>query len=126
MIFRNSALLLLTVFVTGASGQDGACPLDAQVTGADCSQYNLSCDYDKEPNGDTPACGVWQCRCNEGSFTCSARGDGCKDNEETDVEEMDVGVDESAKDASSGVVIPVGVVSSLVASGALVATVFGL
>ena len=122
MIFRNSALLLLTVFVTGASGLDIGCPIQVPVTGESCSEELQSCEYPEIP----AKCGVWQCRCNDNVYTCSARGDGCKDNEETDVEEMDVGVDESAEAASSGVVTTVGVVSSLVASGALVATFFGL
>ena len=124
MMFRNSALLLLAIFVTGASG--ASCPVEPQTTGADCSKVNQSCEYMMDPNGNTPSCGKWQCRCYEKAFTCSARGEGCKENDETDVEEMDVGVDESAEDVSSGVVTTVGVVSSLVASGALAATVLGL
>ena len=122
-MFRNSALILLTAFVASANGQ---CPTVVPEDGDSCSDQGQFCSFPSVPVD----CGAWQCRCNQKQYVCSARGDGCKNNDSTDVEELDVGaVDEAAiGDASGGVTAAVGVsvVSSLIASGALAATVFGL
>jgi len=123
MMYRNSTLVLLAIFMATANAEIvvpakvGDWPVASpEGTADDCSSTGryTSCFYNN---------GATQCKCpGSGPWSC---GVVTKDNDSADVEEMDVGVvDETAEDASGGVTV--GVVSTLIASGALAAIVFGL
>jgi len=124
MMIRKTTVLLLVSLVASASA--AACnisePLD---TGSKCSTQGEFACWTTMPGGGACGCGEWQCRCNAGANVCSCRGDGCKDAELMDVETQDIGMaaakalDESGASAATTMV-------SLLASGALAATVFGL
>ena len=146
MMLRNSALVLLTVFIATANAEDtSTCPptapyspeaLAAIVPGAqipmvDCSRAGgyVSCQYDAAHGGGSISFGtIWDCRCGGTNWVCSFRGPGAgKDNDSTDVEDMNITDETMDTEMESGAAVSTGaVLSSLIASGAIAATVFGL
>lgn len=142
-MFRNTALVLLGVFIaTGSADQHRQLPTDDNPTqpssvacpampapNQDCSDQGgfNECFYTEAQGGQPCADNLkYQCRCGgvEGStWVCSCRGDeGAKENDSTDVEDMEV---LAVEDDSSGAAA-VAAVSSLIISGAVAATMFGL
>jgi len=145
MMFRNTALVLLGIFIATASADQhrqlqapsdenptnpssAACPA-SPAPNLDCSGQGgfNQCFYTEAQGGQPCADNLqYQCRCGgvEGStWACSCRGDDySKDNESTDVEDMEV---QAVEDDTSGTAA-VAAVSSLIISGAVAATMFGL
>jgi len=134
MMLRNSAFVLLTMFIASANAADiGTCPLTAPYSPealnsmVDCSDAGgfVSCQYNAADGGGINSFGFfWDCRCaGDGSnWICSFRGPIGKDNDSThgtdETMHMEMG---SGAAASTGAVL-----SSLIASGAVAATVFCL
>jgi hypothetical protein len=134
MIFRSTTTATLVVllattaanFASTANAQtsQGLCPLVSPVTtldvreGGTCNSMNEECRY--VPATGAPVCPIgtdFRCRCASGGspYICSCRGDGKDAGEDaTDVEALDVGLDEAASGAN--------MVSTLMVSGAAIAT----
>ena len=144
MMLRNSALVLLTVFIatTNAAEDIGTCPLTAPYSPetlvtidvedhnsmVDCSDAGgfASCFYNAEEGGGSNSLGdMWDCRCaGEGSdgsnWFCHFEhvDDGTDETMDMETDSMDMEMDSGAA--------AITVLSSLIASGAVAATVFGL